>query len=614
MVRPALDRVEAAAQELAEVGLGRRGFTFVCWMALKSSRGRTVPDQVTSVDVETYCDEWFYVPGAAPWSWFDPFSRRWNAGAETSTNGGWPIGTVWTQSQRNRASARLQKLFELGTAPVIDGVPTMAVEVHTGDDYVAALQRLAGGRQIPLLALALWRYRFGAPAGATDEQSLLDAVAIELRLTDEERAALFSEPAAHASGALVPDADWADEQFAARLPAPVAPPVDPPPGPLVPPLEGDDDYRELELWAMLPLESGDVDVLISDVLSLVEEAGLVLPDPEALVERCVLALLAGHLVLEGPPGTAKTTLARLLAQAFGCRSTLETATADWSTFDVIGGYVPARGSNGQEELRPYLGHVTRTALECGRQVRRHAESPDIEDGSAQAHWLILDELNRAEIDKAVGGLYSVLAGEPVLPLWFADSPARAELHIPRRYRIIGTMNTVDASFVYAFSQGLTRRFGFVYVGVPRDAQTDEELSAALRQAAAWVAATYPGLYPEDATALRQRLATDTRLSDVTALLASLVRGLRHHPDGGWPLGTAQLVDVYKTVVLRAAGTAPSLVPVLDLAVADRVVPQMNGVSPATLRRAKDLLDATGALPRASNAAVLLLSTQSTNYA
>jgi len=29
---------------------------------------------------------------------------------------------------------------------------------------------------------------------------------------------------------------------------------------------------------------------------------------------------------------------------------------------------------------------------------------------AQAHWLIIDEFSRAEIDKAIGGLYTVLGG------------------------------------------------------------------------------------------------------------------------------------------------------------------------------------------------------------
>ena len=53
------------------------------------------------------------------------------------------------------------------------------------------------------------------------------------------------------------------------------------------------------------------------------------------------------------------------------------------------------------------------------------------------------------------------------------------------------MNDVDTSFVYSFSQGLSRRFQFVYVGVPRPDQVKSELEASLSQAVAWYVDTYP---------------------------------------------------------------------------------------------------------------------------
>ena len=59
------------------------------------------------------------------------------------------------------------------------------------------------------------------------------------------------------------------------------------------------------------------------------------------------AIQAGkHVILTGPPGTAKTTLAEitcaLAAQADLCDGyVLTTATADWTTYETIGGLQPS---------------------------------------------------------------------------------------------------------------------------------------------------------------------------------------------------------------------------------------------------------------------------------
>ena len=57
------------------------------------------------------------------------------------------------------------------------------------------------------------------------------------------------------------------------------------------------------------------------------------------------------------------------------------------------------------------------------------------------------------------------------------------------------MNDVDTSFVNALSQGLTRRFQFVYVGVPDEAQQANELELARRQAQEWVQLQYGESFP-----------------------------------------------------------------------------------------------------------------------
>ena len=111
-----------------------------------------------------------------------------------------------------------------------------------------------------------------------------------------------------------------------------------------------------------------------------------------------------------------------MAEAFGCTVKMETATADWSSYDVIGGLRPkilGVGDMATEVLTPWLGHVTRAAVQCADVIARHEDNPTTEPH--QAHWLIIDEFSRAEIDKAIGGLYTALGGsEQKIQLWFGD--------------------------------------------------------------------------------------------------------------------------------------------------------------------------------------------------
>lgn len=334
-----------------------------------------------------------------------------------------------------------------------------------------------------------------------------------------------------------------------------------------------------------------------------------------LLERCIVALLGGHLVLEGPPGTGKTTLAYVLAEAFNATAHLETATADWSTYDVIGGLHPSSTPRGGETLVPWLGHVPRAAIRCASVVARHADADENEP--YQAHWLIIDEFSRAEIDKAIGPLYTVLGGagavEP-LPLWFGATKETQAVYLPKRFRIIGTMNTVDTNYVYTFSQGLSRRFQFVYVGVPERGQIAAELGQARLSAAEW----YGALYGGDQFDVHD-LTDDQRVAQATEMLTSFLEAVRYDDPAsnlpGWPLGTAQMVDVYRQLVLRlpSAGQADTaLLPALDLALADRVIPQAGNLIKAQIDRAETWLQGQS-LPRAQAALQHLRSAATTGY-
>ena len=377
----------------------------------------------------------------------------------------------------------------------------------------------------------------------------------------------------------------------------------------------EEDYAAARDVAALNLESPDVESLTAKARELAAAKHLVFPDSDTLLERCVIALLGGHLILQGPPGTGKTTLAYVLAEAFGATSRLETATADWSTYDVIGGLHPT-SKGGIETLEPWLGHVPRAALECASVVARHRD-PD-EPEQHQAHWLIIDEFNRAEIDKAIGPLYTVLGGggdDNRLPLWFGDEHRGGTyVWIPKRFRIIATMNTVDSNYVYTLSQGLSRRFQFVHVGVPDAARLDDELREARRTAAAWYADTYGGSdFDHDEFVDSPAIAT------ATDLLRDMLTTVRYDNDvtgqSGWPLGSAQLTDVYRQLVLRLPTSQrddQAVLSALDLALADRVIPQAGNLSSAQLA-AIDAWLKTTSLPTATLALRQLRAASATGY-
>lgn len=185
------------------------------------------------------------------------------------------------------------------------------------------------------------------------------------------------------------------------------------------------------------------------------------------------------IMLVGPPGTGKSTLVEEIVResaadpaayglSYGHNLSVVTPDESWTTRDLVGGI--SIEADGQLKFAP--GHVLRAV--------------------AADNWLLLDEANRADLDKIFGGLLTWLAGQQVtvgratpgspaeiILSWFSDAksiveeipaangqPAATVYRAGRDWRLLGTYNSLDAHRVFRLGLALGRRFAQIPVPPP----------------------------------------------------------------------------------------------------------------------------------------------------
>jgi MoxR-like ATPase len=323
----------------------------------------------------------------------------------------------------------------------------------------------------------------------------------------------------------------------------------------------------------------DVDDLIASTESPSQPDKLYFPqanDERPVINQIDDALRSGkHIIITGPPGSGKTALAEYVCYHYVSDNyRVATATADWSTFDTIGGYRPE--SDDQLNFKP------------GVFLQRLLDPSTLQPKN---EWLVLDELNRADIGKAFGSLFSALThrnislpfdveGNQVMlygnPDTLDATPVTAyNYYIPSDWRLFATMNTADKSSLYQMGYAFMRRFAFISVPVPDPDQVTPDLIE--RYVGCWDDIEIPDadadIWPEDATDVDVESPAKQIHKDLSALWSTLLANDREGADD-LQIGPALIKDTLSHTLseLHTSGD-------LDYgnAFAANVLPQLDGV-------------------------------------
>ncbi|MFJ4502004.1 AAA family ATPase [Streptomyces sp. NPDC088864] len=202
------------------------------------------------------------------------------------------------------------------------------------------------------------------------------------------------------------------------------------------------EYPAVERPAQRELSLPDVtEGLASDLL---------VHDRAWLEEMRELLLDERQLVLYGPPGTGKTYLAMKLAEYFGGgpeQVKIVQFHPSYAYEDFFEGFRPVEDPETREvAFRLTAGPLRELADLASREGNRHIP-----------HFLIIDEINRANLAKVFGELYFLLEyrTRSVRLTYSGDDFA-----LPPNLFVIGTMNTADRSIALV-DAAMRRRFAFV---------------------------------------------------------------------------------------------------------------------------------------------------------
>jgi MoxR-like ATPase len=226
--------------------------------------------------------------------------------------------------------------------------------------------------------------------------------------------------------------------------------------------------------------------------SICEATSGVVVGNEDVLEGLTIALLTdGHVLLEGVPGVAKTTIANAFARATGLSYSRIQMTPDMVPADVVGTNV-YRQATGEFELRK---------------------------GPVFANLVVADEINRAT-PKTQSALLEAMEESTVT----IDGET---LSLPTPFMVIATQNPIEMEGVFELPEAQRDRFQLKYtVDIP-DREDEREVLDRFDSAPALDAETVPQVVDEDELAAAQDAVTDVFVSEpVKEYILDLVAATR----------------------------------------------------------------------------------------
>lgn len=340
------------------------------------------------------------------------------------------------------------------------------------------------------------------------------------------------------------------------------------------------------------------------------------------IDRATIAhLVAGrNVIFYGPPGTGKTREAVHIAKLFcgddDTSFSFATANAEWTAYDVVGG--PTFSGAGELSLKP--GFLTWAAIQCSSSI----------ESSGVPYFLIIDEINRANLDLAFGKIFSLLDVEYRDQAIFDESELKGMknadeyrgIKLPVEFRVLATMNTYDTALLFSLGYAFRRRFAFVEIGSPFVDKPEEkyelneepwqklqvsdngEMKDIMEEIETWIS---KATFLQPSSSLKQKLQFSEEF-DLTKTLQSLNKRIKDgefdplNPyklacnlsetvtrEGVIEAGYAQAVDVVKyTLVYSAIFSENSerlaLVRAMDEAVKAYFIPQVEYYLPRARRK------------------------------